>query len=154
PVEERKACPDLLRGEELDPEAVGILERALRDRALPERAVGVQPEVAVLAEADLGGVRAKEVQRCAAGLDVDGLPPGRPCAARVELGRRIESREVEVDHDDALDAPGGQAPRDPGAHDAAAYDEDTDALHACEGILPSGQLHSRPPALLPYAPLR
>src|SRR5262249_38714899 len=110
-----------------------ILERTLRHGALPERAVGIEPEVAVLAKADVGGVPPEEVERGAAGVDVDGLPPGRARAARVEFGGGVEAREVEIDDDEPRHASRAQTPCDRRADDASAHDEDADALHAPEG---------------------
>src|SRR5262245_15346162 len=128
-VQQREARPDLRRLEKLDAEPVGVLELPLLARTRPERGIGIQPQVAPLAEADLGGMRAEEVQRRATGLDVHRLPPGGPRPAGVELGGGVEAGEVEVEHHDAVDPPACQRPGDPGPDDAAADDENPHALH-------------------------
>src|SRR5262249_11091241 len=82
------------------------------------------------AESHFRGVRAKEIQRRAAGLDVHRLPPGGPRPARVELRGGVETGEIEVDHDDAVDPSPCEGPGNPGPDDATADDEDPHPLHA------------------------
>src|SRR5262249_57771011 len=77
-IQEREARPELRGHERLDGESVGVLEAPLLECPRPERSVGVEPEIAALAESHFRGVRAKEIQRRAAGLDVHRLPPGGP----------------------------------------------------------------------------
>src|SRR5262249_35477057 len=106
------------------------LEAPLLECPRPERSVGVEPEIAALAESHFRGVRAKEIQRRAAGLDVHRLPPGGPRPARVELRGGGETGEIEGDHDDAVKPPPCEGPGNPGPDDATADDEDPHPLHA------------------------
>src|SRR5262249_51377243 len=80
-VEEREPLAHGPRIQPLDAETVRVLEPALLARPREERRVRVEPEIPALAKAELEPVRAEEVERGEAGLDVDRLPPGGAGAA-------------------------------------------------------------------------
>ena len=90
--------------------------------------VAVEPQIAARPEPELVGVLGEEIERRAAGLDVDGLPPRRARAARVELRRGVQPREIEIDDGDAARAALRERPGEARADDAASDDQDLGAV--------------------------
>ena len=125
-IENRKALADLTGFERFDAQPPLVLDHTHLEGALVERAVVVEPELAERPKSKLLLMLDEEVESRAAALDVDRLPPGRPRPPGVELRRGVDPGEIEIDHGDLVHATAGQRPRDAGADDPAAHDQDVD----------------------------